>query len=215
MAPPIRILLIRHGETEWNRLHRFQGRSDVPLNEMGIAQARALAGAVQSEPLVAIYSSPLSRALETARIIHGLHPGIPLVIEGELVEMDLGSFDGMDAGAWASKHPDFLRAWQEDPAGVRMPGGETLAEVQSRAVRAIHRVTRDHAPGDHLLLSSHNFVNLTILCHAMEIPLSRFRKIRQGTAALNRLWKQGDGLGVDVLDDRSHLQPSRNAGVKA
>jgi probable phosphoglycerate mutase len=204
----IRILLVRHGETDWNRLHRFQGRSDVPLNENGIGQARALSESLRREPLLAIYSSPLIRALETARMIHSFHPGIPLVSEQGFAEMDLGAFDGLDAAHWASAHPEFLRAWQEDPSSVRMPGGETLAEVQARALESMDRVLRGHAPGDHVLIAGHNFVNLTILCHALGTPLSRFREVRQGTAALNRLIRQEGRLWVEALNDRSHLRPS-------
>ncbi len=206
MGDPVRILLVRHGETEWNRLHRFQGRSDVPLNAEGIAQAHALAAAVRGEPIVALYSSPLARALQTARIIHAFHTGVPLVMERDLAEMDLGAFDGMEARQWAEENPEFLRIWQEDPSRVRMPGGETLEDVQARALRTLDRICLDHHPGDCLLISGHNFLNLTLLCHAMEIPLARFRSLRQGTAALNRLMKQGDRLWVEILDDRSHLQ---------
>jgi len=72
-----RILLIRHGETDWNRIHRFQGRSDVPLNQKGREQARALAVALKHEPITAIYSSPLVRAIETARLIKMFHVSTP------------------------------------------------------------------------------------------------------------------------------------------
>jgi len=74
----IRILLIRHGETEWNRIHRFQGRIDVPLNQEGIDQAQALARTLKNERFAAIYSSPLTRAMETARLVKGFHPSTPL-----------------------------------------------------------------------------------------------------------------------------------------
>ena len=80
-----RILLIRHGETEWNRNRRFQGRSDVPLNQKGRDQGHALALALKDEPITAIYSSPLTRALETARLIRVFHSSAPLVEEEGLV----------------------------------------------------------------------------------------------------------------------------------
>jgi probable phosphoglycerate mutase len=206
MMDSIRILLVRHGETEWNRLHRFQGRSDVPLNAEGIAQAHALAAAVKGEAISALYTSPLARALQTARIIHAFHAGVPLFVEHGLAEMDLGAFEGMDAHQWARENPEFLRIWQQDPSRVRMPGGETLEEVQARALMALDRICRSHYPGECLLLSSHNFLNLSLLCHAMGVPLARCRSLRQGTATLNRLMKQGDRIWVERLDDRSHLQ---------
>ena len=202
----IRILLTRHGETDWNRTHRFQGRQGLPLNEKGREQAGSLAMALKNEPLAAIYSSPLKRALETARIIGAYHPSVPAYEDKGLVEMDLGKFDGMEAKKWAREYPDFLEAWQKDPSNVRMPGGETLQEVQDRAMDAIKRITQSYPTDTTILVSSHNFVNLVILCRAKKIPLARFREIPQGTAALNILYKKREGLWAEVVNDQTHIQ---------
>ena len=201
-----RILLIRHGETEWNRIRRFQGRSDLPLNQRGRDQGHALALALEDESVTAIYSSPLARAMETARLIKVFHPSVPLFEEEGLVEMDLGEFDGMEAEHWAAQNADFLKAWLETPASVRMPGGESLQEVQTRAMGALERITKMYPPESTLLLCSHNFVNLTILCYALKVPLDRFREVRQETAALNVLYKQGQQFLVKVVNERSHLR---------
>ncbi|MDB4444282.1 histidine phosphatase family protein [bacterium] len=208
----IRIFLVRHGETEWNRIHRFQGRSDVPLNQIGKDQAHALALALKDEPIMAIYASPLVRALETANLIKSFHPSIPLFEEPGLIEMDLGEFDGMEAGLWVEQYPHFRKAWQETPSSLKMPGGESLQEVQTRAIDTLERITQNYPPQSTLLLSSHNFVNRTILCHALGKPLDRFRELKQRTAALNILYKQDKKLWAEVIDDQSHLQsylPSR------
>jgi len=202
----IRILLTRHGETEWNRTHRFQGRLGVPLNEKGRGQAASLALSLKYERLAAIYSSPLERAMETALIIAAYHPSVPIYEEEGLLEMDLGKFDGMEAKSWVKEYPEFLEEWQKNPSGVRMPGGENLQEVQERALQAIDRISQPHPPETSILLSSHNFVNLTILCHAKKIPLARFREIPQQTGALNILFKEGRDMWVQVLNDRSHIQ---------
>jgi phosphoserine phosphatase len=201
-----RILLVRHGETEWNRTHRFQGRSDVPLNERGRDQGHALALALKDEAIKAIYSSPLTRAIETAHLIKVFHPSVFLFQEDGLIEMDLGEFDGMDAVDWASRNAEFRKAWQENPASVTMPGGESLSDVQGRAVRALNRITALYPPGSTLLLCSHNFVNLTLLCYALEIPLDRFREFRQEPAALNILQMQGQRLRAEVVNECSHLK---------
>lgn len=202
----IRILLIRHGETDWNRNGRFQGRTEVGLNQRGREQARALALALKDEPIEAIYSSPLTRSMETARIIKAYHPSTPLLEEKGLLEMDLGDFDGMEAQRWAAQYPDFRKAWQKAPSSVTMPGGESLHEVQARAIDALERITQLYPPATTLLICSHNFVNRSILCYAMEIPLDRFRELRQETAALNVLHKQGERLWAEVVNDGSHLQ---------
>jgi len=211
MADPIRlpgtrIFLFRHGETEWNRTHRFQGRSDVPLNQTGKDQGHALALALKDEPIMAIYSSPLTRALETARIIKMFHPSVSLFEEAGLIEMDLGQFDGMDAGEWREKNADFRKAWQENPGSVTMPGGESLSDVQARVVQAFNRITGFYPPGCTLLLCGHNFVNLTLLCYALELPLNRFRELRQGNAALNILSMQGKRLRIEIMNECSHLR---------
>jgi len=202
----IRIFLVRHGETEWNRIHRFQGRSDVPLNQIGKDQAHALALALKDEPIMAIYASPLVRALETANLIKAFHPSIPLFEEPGLIEMDLGEFDGMEAKLWVEQYPHFRKDWQEAPSSVKMPGGESLQEVQTRAIDTLERITQNYPPQSTLLLSSHNFVNRTILCHAMGKSLDRFRELKQGTATLNILYKQNNKLWAEVIDDQSHLQ---------
>ena len=202
----IRILLIRHGETDWNRLGRFQGRSDLPLNQKGRNQGQALALALKDETLTAIYSSPLLRAVETARLIGAFHPSVPLFEEEGLVEMDLGEFEGIEGRRWAEEYVDFRKAWRQNPASVTMPGGESLQEVQRRAIGALARIAKSYPPGSTLLLCSHNFVNLTILCYALEIPLDRFRELRQETAALNVLFMQGQQFWVKVVNECSHLQ---------
>jgi broad specificity phosphatase PhoE len=200
-----RILLIRHGETDWNRLGRFQGRSDLPLNQKGREQAQALALALKNESLAAIYSSPLLRALETAHSIKAFHPSVPLYEEEGLMEMDLGEFEGIEGHRWAEHYADFRKAWKQNPASVRMPGGESLQEVQTRAIGALWRIAMLYPPESTLLLCSHNFVILTILCRALEIPLDRFREMRQDTAALNILYLQGQQLVAKLVNDRSHL----------
>jgi broad specificity phosphatase PhoE len=211
----IRILLIRHGETSWNRVHRFQGRrNDLPLNQNGREQANALALALRNESLQAIYSSPVVRAKETACLIKAFHPSVPLFEEEGLVEMDLGEFEGMEVQDWAVQYPDFRKAWQETPASVRMPGGESLQEVQNRAIDALERITKIYPTGSTLLICSHNFVNLTLLCYALQIPLNRFRELRQETAALNVLYMQGQRLWAELVNDCSHLKKLDRSKVR-
>lgn len=203
-----RIILIRHGETEWNRLHRFQGRSDVPLNTKGNEQAFALALALKNETIMAIHSSPLLRAIETASHIGKFHPSTPLIKECGFIEMDLGDFEGMEAQQWAIQHQDFRKVWEKNPANLSMPGGESLQEVQHRAVDTLNRISELYAPDCTLLICSHNFVIISLLCFASKIPLDQFRELRQDTAALNILYKDGTDFQVEKVNDRRHLHES-------
>ena len=200
-----RIILVRHGETEWNRLHLFQGRSDIPLNPKGHEQAQALASALKDEAINAIYSSPLQRALETAHHIGTLHPMAPLIKEPGLMEMDLGEFDGIQAQDWAKQYQDFRKTWEKNPATLPMPGGESLENVQQRAVAVLEKISRSHPSESTLLVCSHNFVIVSLLCFASKIPLDQFRKMRQDTAALNILHRQGTEFQVVKINDRNHL----------
>jgi len=202
----MRILLVRHGETEWNRTHRFQGRSDTPLNEGGKKQVRALASALKDESFTAIYSSPLSRAVETAKLIKEFHPETPFFLEDGFIEMELGEFDGMDAGHWVKQYPDFRKAWADNPSAVKMPGGENLEEVQARAIDALARVTMSHPDDSTLAICSHNFVVLSLLCHTSGISLDKFRELRQETAAYSVIRKQDNRYSTEIMNERSHLE---------
>ena len=201
----MRIYLVRHGETEWNRVRRFQGRRNLPLNQKGKKQVSALAAALKNIPLTAIYTSPLIRALETARQIKLFHPSTPIFEDIGLMEMDLGEFDGMKVQDWAEQYPDFRKAWNENPGSVRMPGGESLEEVQDRAKKTLERITGIYPPNTTILISSHNFVNLTILCDILKIPLNRFRDLRQENAAFNVISKKGNRFYAELVNERSHL----------
>jgi len=207
----IRILLVRHGETDFNLTHRFQGRIDIPLNEKGKNQAQALALALKDEPLTAIYSSPLVRAMETARSTKAFHPSTPLFEEQGLIEMDLGELDGKQAGDWIAHHQEFYKTWRTTPSHLKMPGGESLEEVQIRAMDTLERITKPYPPGSTLLLCSHNFVNRTIICHALRLPLDRFRDFQQDAAALNVLYKREGQLSAEVVNDVSHLKKYEGA----
>jgi phosphoserine phosphatase len=200
------ILLVRHGETDWNKAHRFQGRSDVPLNQTGRDQAHTLAKALKGDCITAIYSSTLVRALETARIIKAYHPTTPLIQDEGFVEMDLGDYEGMQAQQWAEKYPVFRKAWLETPLSVSMPGGESLLEVQARAMETLERISIRYPPESTLLVCSHSFVNRAILCHALHLSLDRFRELQQETAALNVLYKCGDRWHAESVNARLHLK---------
>lgn len=204
------IILIRHGETEWNRLHRFQGRSDIALNEKGKMQARALAKALQHEDITAIYTSPLKRAVDTAHHIKKFHSSLPLIKEPGFLEMDLGDFEGMAGKQWAISYPIFRAQWEKYPASLSMPGGESLEEVQTRAVQALKRISENFCAGNTIVICSHNFVIISLLCFLADISLNRFRAMRQDTASLNVIFTDGMTWRIGTINDRRHLETSDN-----
>ena len=209
-----RILLVRHGETDFNLTHRFQGRIDIPLNKEGKNQAQALSLALKHEPLTAVYSSPLIRAMETARSIKAFHPSTPFFEEEGLIEMDLGELDGKQVADWISQHQELYKTWRAKPSRLKMPGGESLGEVQLRAMDTLERITKLYPLGSTLLLCSHNFVNRAIICYALGLPLDRFRDFQQDAAALNVLYKREGQLSAEAVNDVSHLKEYGRASLQ-
>ena len=171
-----RLILVRHGETEHNRNRLTLGRADIPLNVRGIAQARAVAASFLRPP-GAIYTSPLRRAADTAAAI-ALATGAPVAVEPDLIEMDVGEMEHLATADLRERYPDFLKQWLSPDAGdARMPGGETLREVQDRAWAAIERMRTAHPDGE-VVAVTHNFVILTVVCRAIGLPHASFRALR-------------------------------------
>lgn len=199
----MRLILVRHGETEHNRGQLTLGRFDAPLNERGRAQAAAVAASFRTPP-DAVYASPLARAMETAALIRA-HTGIAVRPESDLIEMDVGEMEHLTGAELRERYPDFLRLWLSPDAGdARMPGGETLREVQERAWGAVERARTAHPDGE-VVAVTHNFVILTLVCRAIGLPLAQFRRIRHGLGARTVLDIREDGGTLLELNDRSHL----------
>ncbi|MDP9238729.1 MAG: histidine phosphatase family protein [Chloroflexota bacterium] len=199
----MRLILVRHGETEHNRGRLTLGRFDVPMNGRGRAQARALASSF-ARPPDAMYTSPLSRAAETAAIIAGA-AGCRVEIEPALIEMDVGEMEHLSREELRLRYPDFLERWlSEGAADARMPGGETLRQVQDRAWGAVGVMLEAH-PHGRVVAVTHNFVILTLICRALELPLSEFRRLRQGLAARTIVDIGTGHTTLLQLNDNAHL----------
>ena len=136
-----RVYMIRHGETDWNKAHRLQGWSDIPLNERGRAQAACAAKMMASVPLDVIYTSPLKRAVETADIIRG-ERDIPVISEKGFIEINLGRWDGHRPEEMDTLYPGQYDLWRTKPGEVHIDGGETFADVQDRAYAAFRRIAQ-------------------------------------------------------------------------
>jgi broad specificity phosphatase PhoE len=199
----MRLILVRHGETEHNRGGRTLGRADVPLNERGRAQARAVAASF-TRPPAAIYASPLARAHETAAAIGGA-TGVTILPEPDLIEMDVGEMEHLTGAELRERYPEFLRLWLSgDAADARMPGGETLREVQARAWAAIERMGQAHPDGE-VVAVTHNFVILAVVCRALNLPLSEFRRLRHGLASRTVIDIREGSAALIQLNDNAHL----------
>jgi broad specificity phosphatase PhoE len=149
-----RLLIARHGETDWNKQLRFQGHADPPLNETGRRQAAELAARLAREPIDAIWASPLQRARETAEIVAEPH-GLAVELEPGLMEVDVGSWSGKTRAELEELYPDAFRRWVEVDGGWD-PGwqdGETYEQMAERVRAAVERIAAQHADQTVLLVA--------------------------------------------------------------
>jgi broad specificity phosphatase PhoE len=197
------IYLIRHGETDWNRLGIYQGTTDVPLNAAGRAQARALGTMLRGVDFDAGYTSPLRRARATAEAVLG-GTGVPLVEAPELREMCYGVWQGRGARPAGRCSPGIEWRFRHDPWSVRIPGGETLHEVRARAARIWERVVDAHW-GDVVLLSGHGHFNRVLLIHVLGWEPGRFWQIPQTNGGCWRIEVPEDGDGSAPTAERLEI----------
>jgi broad specificity phosphatase PhoE len=221
---PVRILLARHGETVFNVEGRWQGQSDSPLTERGLAQARELARALADEPIAAIYSSDLGRALHTAREVAAVHTR-PVTADRRLREIDTGAWTGKSRAEITAEFPGGLEAWATRPAGMRLPRGETLAEAQARALSFFAERMPAHAgqtlaegtpgyAGQTVVVISHGAVGQAILISAMGGTLDDlWLEQRVDNCQISRLeWTPTRGLRLVQLSDVRHLEDVGSLG---
>jgi phosphoserine phosphatase len=197
-------ILVRHGQTEWNRNERFRGRADIPLNETGLAQAEATGRriALEWQPAV-IYTSPLSRSVKTAQAI-AKHYGLEVKQHPGLADIDYGEWQGLSPEEARQRWPDEIDAWYNWPDQARIPGGETLDELRSRAMKTIHELAIQH-PGETIVLVGHTVINRIILLGVLGLGNERFWRIKQDTCAINIFEAEGSDFTVVSLNDTCHL----------
>ena len=164
------LLLARHGETDWNRERRWQGHTDVPLNDLGLEQARALADELADEPLTAIYASDLRRAYDTAAVV-AERKGLEVTVDPALREIGLGSWEGRTTDEIETLWPDQLALWRAGELVVGR-GGETHDELRERVLEAAHRIAAAH-PGEQVLVVSHGGALRALALHADAIERDR------------------------------------------
>ncbi len=183
----IRLLLIRHGETEWNRTSRFQGVKDIPLNETGRQQAQKAADFLQDINIDFAVTSPLLRPKETAEIILKNHPNISLDSKSDLIEISHGSWEGKLETEIEDSFPGMLTQWKEKPETVQMPEGENLQQVWDRAVKCWQEIVKEYLDKSKPktgIVVAHDAINKVIICHLLGLNPANFWNIKQGNGAV-------------------------------
>jgi len=200
-----KIILVRHGHVEGISPERFRGRADLSLTPEGRKQAEATARRIHATcTLAAIYASPLNRAITTAEAI-GKPAGLsPISVEG-LADIDYGKWQGLTPDQVKAQWPEALDTWYRAPDWAAIPGGETVQDVLTRAVSALREVIQRH-PSDAVVLVGHDSVNRIILLHALQLPLSGYRRLGQGPCAVNEIDFSESGFVVQTVNETHHLR---------
>jgi probable phosphoglycerate mutase len=184
----LRLLLVRHGETEWNRVARFQGGIDVPLNENGRKQAQQAAEFLKDVPIDFAVSSPMLRPKETAELILKNHPNIKLELQEKLKEINHGLWEGKLESEIKQEYADLLHQWQIAPETVQMPEGENLQQVWDRAIACWEAIIAAAGVSDTELKTglvvAHDAINKVILCHVLGLSPASIWSIKQGNGAV-------------------------------
>jgi len=200
-----RIILVRHGQTEWNRVERFRGRADIPLNDAGLSQAEETGRRIAAEwRPSAVYSSSLSRAVKTAGVIAG-HFDLPVRVHPGLTDIDYGQWEGLTPDEVRERWPQMIHAWYITPDSPHIPGGETLADVRTRAMEAVKELVDCHE-GQTVVAVSHTVINRIILLGVMGLSNDRFWRVRQDTCAINCFEAEGGDFTIVSLNDTCHLR---------
>ncbi len=199
----IRVYLVRHGQTLWNAEGRYQGRMNIELSPLGRSQAARLAGVLAPVPLAAIYSSPLIRARDTALAIAAPHR-LPVVLVADLHEIELGVWEGLTEGEITQRFGDVVARRRRDPEHVVPLEGESLYEVQARALRAVEEILARHDDAT-IAVVAHGAVNKMVLLSALDAPLSSYWRIRQDNAGISIVDVYGMHRVVRVMNETAHL----------
>lgn len=198
-----RLILARHGQTEWNSATRYQGKTDVQLNDPGRLQAGRLAARLSSWEPDLFFTSPLSRARETAEIVREglqMEERPALTVLGDLAEIDFGDWEGKTIPEIEASYGKLYRDWREDPSRVTPPGGESFPQVLERVSRAFERILE--GPAGRILVVGHGGIMRAALVTLLGVSSSLVWRMRMDNCSM---------LGIDFWKDRAMLAFSNDA----
>ena len=204
----LKVLLVRHGETDWNQERRIQGSgSDRPLTEAGKQQAESTGSRLKQESVQAIYSSPLRRARDTAQAI-ARHHQLEVQIEPSLNEIYAGELEGISLKKIGSFLSELVARERGYESIHKQYGGESRIEVQERAWGAIQRLADNHRNGA-IVVVSHYFVTLSIICSVLNLPLSEMGRLRLDTSSISTILFDERGIRLTLFNDNCHLSTEK------
>jgi len=199
------IILIRHGETEYNKTHRYQGALDIPLNETGLHQAELLAERLKNVPIDIFISSPMERAYVTTEKIAALHDRTIDYVDNRLKEASYGDWAGKTFDEVKAEHPrEYLLQWKKRWS-YTPPNGESLQSIQKRYRAVLDDVVKKY-PGKVVLIGAHSAGNSAVLCSLLNVPLKdRYNQIKQNNTCVNVLEYNDGKWEILLMNSVDHL----------
>jgi len=200
------IILIRHGETDWNKEEVFRGRVDIPLNDNGLGQAAAMADSLKDLDLKAVYCSPLSRARQTAEALCQGRNLKPQIREA-FIDLSFGPWEGKSYNELAKLKPDQIRLWQEQPHLFGLPGTESLNDALERSFPELEALAEANL-GRNIAIVSHRVILKLLLLAAMNLRSESFWLIRQDPCCINMLeYHRKKGFIIIRINESCHIEP--------
>ncbi len=201
-----KLFLVRHGESEWNKLKKVQGQKDIPLTEKGIEQAKLIGKRLINEGIEKIYTSDLKRAYDTARII-GKMLNIEVIPSKELREINFGIWEGLTSDIIKSKFSKEHELWLKNPEMLKVEGAESILDLQLRAMNEINKIIRDENI-DNVLIVSHSATLKTIILGLLNMDIGYFKNMTLNNVSLSIIEFRQYNRVLTLLNDTNHLKGS-------
>ena len=199
----LRLLLLRHGETAWNRERRYQGSKDTPLSPEGLVQAEAAARELKDHTFAAVYSSPLRRARETAEAIAALH-GLEVETDPAFQELGFGQWEGLTLDEARARDAALYQGWASTPHLVSPPEGESLAQARERVLAGLERLRAGHQD-ETVCLVAHGIPVRILILEALGLGLDRIWSLHSAPTGISELEFRDDWTALHRMNTLVHL----------
>jgi len=199
-----KVIYVRHGQTSWNKAKKYQGHSDISLNEIGLEQAQLVGKRLAKENISAVYSSDLSRASQTANIIARHHNLQGIKIKG-FREINFGLWEGCTYAEIMALWPNALTSMYSSPGAMNAPEGENFIDLKRRAKSALNQCIKEHEE-ETIVIVSHGGTMRVLLCDALQLSLDKMWSIRQDSTGINIIEYFSNQPILSLVNDTCHLK---------
>ncbi len=198
------IFLVRHGQTDSNIKDIYMGWSAEELNNTGFNQVQQLASRLARQPIAAVYTSPLQRTMTTSRMLSKPHRLSPVIVQ-DLIEINLGNWEGLHISEIKQKWPEQFNIWRSDPSNITIPGGESLNSVTERSTQALQQIAAVNKDKN-IIVVTHEIVIKVIVPFVLNSTNSIYRRFVVDNASLSIITVKNDNYRLKTLNDTAHYE---------